>query len=141
MAQKVEVSFVDDIDGSEAEGTVSFALDGTGFEIDLSQRNAARLRDLLAPYVGAARRAGAGARPAGRASTRAATDRAETKAVRAWAESQGLKISARGRISSEVQEAYRNRDAAPAAAEPEVAPPGKSRGRPTALAPAFSGAE
>ncbi|MCW2722442.1 MAG: hypothetical protein JWR81_6264, partial [Pseudonocardia sp.] len=51
------MSFVDDLDGSDAEGTVSFSLDRTEFEIDLSEGNAARLRDVLAPYVGAARRA------------------------------------------------------------------------------------
>jgi len=48
MAQKVDVRFVDDLDGSEASGTVSFALDGRAYEIDLSEENAAKLRDSLA---------------------------------------------------------------------------------------------
>ena len=52
MAQKVNIVLVDDIDGSDAEETVSFALDGRDYEIDLSKKNAARLREVLAPYVG-----------------------------------------------------------------------------------------
>ena len=58
MAQKVDVRFVDDLDGSEASGTVSFALDGRAYEIDLSEENAAKLRDSLATFVAAARRTG-----------------------------------------------------------------------------------
>src|SRR6185503_15570604 len=58
MAQQVNVKFVDDLDGSDATGTVSFALDGRAYEIDLSEDNAARLRDSLASFVGAARKSG-----------------------------------------------------------------------------------
>lgn len=56
MAQRVQIVLVDDLDGSEAQETVRFALDGTSYEIDLSDRNAARLRDGLTMYVGAARK-------------------------------------------------------------------------------------
>ncbi len=63
MAQKVDVRFVDDLDGSEAAGTVTFALDGKAYEIDLSDENAARLRDSLATFVAAARRTGRGLLP------------------------------------------------------------------------------
>ena len=56
MAQKVQTLFVDDIDGSDAEGTVRFGLDGTDYEIDLNAKNAQALRDALARYKGAARR-------------------------------------------------------------------------------------
>ncbi len=63
MAQKIQVLLLDDLDGSEAEGTVRFALDGTEYEIDLNAEHAQALRDALARYVRAARRAG-GRRPA-----------------------------------------------------------------------------
>lgn len=58
MAQRVQVILVDDLDGSEADETVHFSLDGTGYEIDLSRDNASRLRDALTPYLGAARKVG-----------------------------------------------------------------------------------
>ena len=47
MAQKVQVILVDDIDGGEADETVSFSLDGVSYEIDLSESNATELRDAL----------------------------------------------------------------------------------------------
>ena len=58
MAQKVQVLLVDDLDGGEASETVSFALDGNNYEIDLSGKNATELRDSFAKYVGAARKVG-----------------------------------------------------------------------------------
>lgn len=65
MAQKVQTLIVDDLDGSEAEGTLRFGLDSTEYEIDLNAEHAHALRDALACYVGAARRVGDGAwRPA-----------------------------------------------------------------------------
>ena len=62
MAQKVQTLFVDDIDGSAADGMVRFGLDGTDYEIDLNTGHAQALRDALAPYISAARRAGGGTR-------------------------------------------------------------------------------
>ena len=59
MAQKVQTLFVDDLDGSAAEGTVRFGLDGTEYEIDLNTEHAQALRDALARYVSAGRRAAA----------------------------------------------------------------------------------
>ena len=56
MAQVTKVRLVDDIDGSEADESVEFTLDGMSLEIDLSKDNAAKLRDILAPYVAAGRR-------------------------------------------------------------------------------------
>ena len=56
MAQKVHIVLVDDLDGTEATETVSFGLDGTSYEIDLNDKNAAALRDALAGYVGHARK-------------------------------------------------------------------------------------
>ena len=56
MAQKVQILFIDDLDGSAAESTVRFGLDGTEHEIDLNAEHAQQLRDALAFYVRAGRR-------------------------------------------------------------------------------------
>jgi hypothetical protein len=112
MAQKVTVSLVDDMDGSTAAETVEFSLDGVSYEIDLSDANAKKLRDALAGYVSAARRAGGRRRSAGTArragggGARPSVDREQNAAIREWARKQGLKISDRGRIPGEVLEAY-----------------------------------
>jgi hypothetical protein len=99
MAQQVNIVLVDDIDGSAAEETLSFALDGRGYEIDLSVKNAKALRDALAPYVGHARKAGR--RRTGRGGN------GPTPAdIRAWARDNGFDVPDRGRVSSEVREAY-----------------------------------
>jgi hypothetical protein len=109
MAQKVETKLVDDLDGDEAAETVRFALDGRQYEIDLSTANAARLRDQLAEFVAAARRAG-GRRSAGSgAAPRPAEDREHGRAVREWARENGFKISDRGRIPVDVLQAYAER--------------------------------
>jgi hypothetical protein len=110
MAQKIQVLLVDDLDGGSADETVSFALDGSAYEIDLSTDNAAALRDVLANYIGHARKAGrAAARPSAavrpaRSSVRA--DREQTQAIREWARNNGHKVSERGRIPASVIEAY-----------------------------------
>ena len=113
MAQKVDVKYVDDLDGSAASGTVSFALDGRSYEIDLSDDNAARLRDSLASFVAAARRSGTatrrgrGQRGAGEAeSTPTRSSREETAAIRTWARENGHEVSERGRIPKAVVQAY-----------------------------------
>ena len=112
MAQKVDVRFVDDLDGSEASGTVSFALDGRAYEIDLSDDNAARLRDSLAAFVAAARRTGGRRSRGQRSSTSEAPaaparpSREATAAIRTWARENGHEVSERGRIPKAVVEAY-----------------------------------
>ena len=58
MAQRVNIVLVDDIDGSDATETIAFGLDGSSYEIDLNDKNAAKLRDALAGYVGHARKVG-----------------------------------------------------------------------------------
>jgi len=124
MAQITEVRLLDDLDGGEAAESVSFSLDGKSYEIDLSENHAAALRDAFAPFVSSARRAGgttAAARP--RMSTRAGRPRAETAAIREWASANGMEVSARGRISSTVLEAYENRGNATAAAAAPVVEP------------------
>ncbi len=85
MAQKIQTLFIDDIDGSEAEGTVRFALEGAEYEIDLSAEHARALRDALAPLVAAARRAGGSARPPTRSGHREPTGGLNTTEVREWA--------------------------------------------------------
>jgi hypothetical protein len=108
VAQKVQVILVDDIDGGEAIETVSFGLDGTSYEIDLSAGNAAELRDSLAKWVGSARKAGraSSARSSSRGRSSAAADREQTQAIRAWARKQGHKVNDRGRIPADIVAAY-----------------------------------
>jgi hypothetical protein len=106
MAKKVQVLLVDDIDkSSPADETVSFALDGVSYEIDLTAENAGKLRDDLAMWIGHAERTG-GRRSTTRAGGRSAGRTRDLGAVREWARSNGYKVSDRGRISAEVQEAY-----------------------------------
>ena len=112
MAQKIQVLLVDDLDGGTATETVTFGLDGSGYEIDLSSENADKLREVLAPFVGHARRASRVA-PAGRPGTPARParagariDREQTQAIREWARKNGHKVSERGRIPASIFEAY-----------------------------------
>jgi hypothetical protein len=115
MAQKVDVKFIDDLDGSDAAGTVMFALDGRAYEIDLSDDNAARLRDSLASFVAAGRRSGGAPRrgrtPGATADGGSAPSRAnreETAAIRTWARENGHEVSERGRIPKAVVQAYQS---------------------------------
>ncbi len=115
VAQRIETRLVDDLDGSTAVETVRFALEGREYEIDLSEENAARLRDGLAEFVAAARRAGGarrGAAAAQRPAKRGSYDREHAVAVREWARANGFEVSERGRIPSAVVEAYDKRDGA-----------------------------
>lgn len=111
MAQKVQVLLIDDIDGGTADETIPFSLDRSTYEIDLSKKHAAALRDALATYVAHARKAGrnrptpvlGGARHGG---SRASIDREQAKAIRDWARKNGHTVSERGRIAADVVEAY-----------------------------------
>jgi hypothetical protein len=103
MAQRVQVLLVDDIDNSDADETVTFALDGVTYEIDLNKANAAKLRDALAPWVGHARRSG-GRKSTGR--NGGGARRKDVSAIREWARKNGHEVSERGRIPAAVQEAY-----------------------------------
>jgi hypothetical protein len=108
MAQKVQVILVDDVDGGEADETVSFALDGISYEIDVSAANAEAIREALSPWVEHARRVGGRATGRGRsaAKSRPAAERVDMSDVRAWARDHGYQVSDRGRVSSEVRAAY-----------------------------------
>ena len=101
MAQRVRVDLVDDVDGSPAEESVNFALDGVNYVIDLSAENASKLRDALSLWVDHARRTG-GRRTRGRRPTGGPT----ANEVRQWGKSQGYEVSERGRVSNEIREAY-----------------------------------
>jgi hypothetical protein len=107
MAQKVQVILVDDLDGGEAEESVSFSLDGVSYEIDLSSPNAEALREAIAPWVGHARRVGGRAgRGRGPGRPRAAAAKTDLADVRNWARENGYQVSDRGRVSAEVMTAY-----------------------------------
>ena len=115
MAQQTTVRFVDDLDGSEAVGTVTFALNNRAYEIDLSDENTDKLHEALAPFIEHGRKAGG--RSGGRGRTRgqapmtdapARSNREETHAIREWARQHGHKIAIRGRIPTWILAAYRN---------------------------------
>lgn len=110
MAQKVQVELIDDLDSSTADATVSFGLDGKNYEIDLSEANATKLREVLAAYVASARGPGAERkrRSSNESTGHAAVDRVQNQAIRDWARKRGLKVSGRGRIAAGVLAAYHN---------------------------------
>ena len=106
MAKKVTVTLVDDFDGEgAADETVEFGLDGVSYEIDLSSKNAAKLREDLKQWVDAGRRVG-GRHSAGAGRGRAAIDREQSAAIRDWARRNGHNVSTRGRIPADVIDAF-----------------------------------
>ncbi|QAY60724.1 Lsr2 family protein [Microbacterium protaetiae] len=109
MARKIVHQLVDDIDGTVLEPgqgqTVLFSLDGVAYEIDLTDQNAATLRDALSSYVSAAR-AVSGSRTRRSSAGRGGSGRRDLAAVRAWAKQNGHKVSDRGRVPQVVLDAY-----------------------------------
>ncbi|KAF4410319.1 MULTISPECIES: Lsr2 family protein [Streptomyces] len=108
MAQKVQVLLVDDLDGGEADETVTFALDGKTYEIDLTTANAEKLRGLLEPYTKSGRRTG-GRASASRGKARSGSgggSNQDTAKIRAWAKENGYEVNDRGRVPATVREAY-----------------------------------
>lgn len=112
MAQRTILELVDDLDGGNADETVTFSLDGVEFEIDLSADNAARLRDALAEYVGHARRVGGRKQRGAGIQKPTSNGKPDTQAVREWARSQGETVAERGRVPQALvirfQEAHAN---------------------------------
>ena len=102
MAQKIQTLFIDDLDGTEAEGTVRFGLDRAEYEIDLNAEHAKALRDALARYVSAARPASGAARRPARNGRRASAAGLNTTEVREWAKAQGIDVKDRGRVPAEL---------------------------------------
>ena len=117
MAQKTIVQFTDDLDGSEASQTVEFGYQGKTYKLDLNDKNAAEFEEALAPYIAAAQQADGA--PAGRGGRGRARQSAaprqrsgegrdyDPKAVREWAQSQGLEVPARGRIPGKLIEQFK----------------------------------
>ena len=97
------VQLTDDFDGSEAVETISFAFEGTEYEVDLSEENAAHFREAIGEYADVARVVGGRSR---RGRSARSTGKRDTRAIRAWAQENGYEVSARGRISRDVVEAY-----------------------------------
>ena len=112
MARQVITVLTDDLDGSDAERSVEFGLDGVTYTIDLSEKNVGKLRKALDPYIAAGHRVGRGpAGDRGGLRTRTATgagrsSRDQNQAVRAWAAKNGYQVSERGRIPVSVAAAF-----------------------------------
>jgi hypothetical protein len=103
MAQRVSVALEDDLDGGPADETVRFGVGTTEYEIDLSEKNAVKLRKRLAPFVENARKVGRG-QP--RRAARTAVSRQHSADIRAWALGHGITISEGGRIPASVVAQY-----------------------------------
>ena len=113
MAKQVITLLTDDIDGGEADRTVEFGLDGVNYTIDLSEKNAGKLRKALDPFLNAATRVGRSTAPSpARRNAPASTGRAsrdQNQAIREWAGKNGYEVSERGRIPSSIVEAYHSK--------------------------------
>jgi Lsr2 len=105
MVRQVVVTLVDDLDGGSGAETVRFALDGHDYEIDLTERNAARLRDDLQRFTKAGRRVG-GKANGGRPPSGRSDDRGRNAQIRAWAAGQNIIVAPQGRIPAGVRAAY-----------------------------------
>lgn len=107
MAKQVSVLMVDDLDGtSTADTTITYSFDGTHYEIDLSTKNADMFRKQLRDWIDHSRAVQAPVNRRGRRISSASEDFA---AIREWAATEGIKVSPRGRIKSEIVAAYHNR--------------------------------
>lgn len=134
MARQIIHKLVDDIDGGEANETVTFALDGRNYTIDLCEKNAGVLREVFAPYVAAGTRAGRGT-GSWRGASAQRSGRADNKAVRKWAAANGYELSDRGRIPLDVVDAFESARKRPAAAAGKPArQPGEAVSEPDKVA-------
>src|SRR5215210_4405981 len=102
MGKKEVVTITDDIDGRAGAETVSFAYAGRSYEIDLGEKNKAKLEKALEPFIGAARKVGgnqvAARKPSGRLASRPTSSGLDLNAVRRWAAEQGIEVAKRGRM-------------------------------------------
>ena len=105
MARKTFVELIDDLDGSKAEETVSFSLDGVAYEIDLSVENAERLRSEIGNWTAQDRRV-AGRRIRGTGAATSTGGSNDSSKIRQWARENGREVSDRGRIPEELRQAY-----------------------------------
>jgi hypothetical protein len=109
MARQIITVLTDDLDGGDADRTVEFGLDGVSYTIDLSEKNAGKLRKSLEPYLAVAAKAGRSTGRGGAAGPSRVSSRETNQAIREWAAKNGWAVSERGRIPSSVVEAYNNR--------------------------------
>jgi hypothetical protein len=112
MATRTITEFIDDLTGQPGEDVkaVEFSIDGTSYTIDLAGDNAARFRDNLSPYITAGRKTIGKASSVRLGAAPAKRDKAQTKAIRDWARTNGYQISDRGRIPTQVEHAYNSND-------------------------------
>jgi hypothetical protein len=103
MASRTIILLEDDVDGSKAEETIEFGIDGTTYAIDLSDSNAKKLRGALDGYINKARKVSGK-----RSTSRKTSSEVDLRAVRAWAASNGIELSSRGRVPTSVLEQYRS---------------------------------
>ncbi|WP_250002106.1 Lsr2 family protein [Actinoplanes sp. M2I2] len=110
MAKQTITVLTDDLDGGDADHTIEFGLDGVNYTIDLSEKNAGKLRKALDPYLTVAskisRTAGNGRAATRPAAAPARANRDQNQAIRAWASKNGYEVSERGRIPSSIVEAF-----------------------------------
>jgi hypothetical protein len=111
VAKRTISMLIDDLDGGEADETVTFGIDGVQYQIDLSAKNATKMREALAHYIDAGTRVGRRLPPTVRLSTGrgrapATVDRDQNRAIRQWAQSKGIEVSDRGRIKQEIVDRY-----------------------------------
>lgn len=125
MAQRTIIQLTDDLDGKtipDGKGeTIRFSLDQTDYEIDLNDKNGQALRDAIGKYVAAARRVsgstssgggrGAGGRRGSALNGTSPVRDYDPKAVRAWAETQGIEVSQRGRVPADLIAKFQAADA------------------------------
>jgi hypothetical protein len=104
MAKQIIETLIDDIDGSPANSSVTFEVDGLSYTIDLNDKHENELRTKLGPFLEVARkvRPARGSRPTGRT----VGDKERNTAIREWALSEGVELPSRGRIAGAVQDAY-----------------------------------
>src|SRR3954470_11782731 len=107
MATKTVIVLVDDLTGGPADTTVTFGIDHTEYEIDLSESNAGELREAFSRYVQAARKVSASGGRRGAQPAKPAYSGFDPAAVRAWAKARGIEVSSRGRVKADVVERYR----------------------------------
>ena len=107
MAKKTIVEWVDDIDGTAAAETLTFTIDGSSYEIDLSEKNADKLRSVMGGWIEASRRSTNNRVRA----VHTKDDPAEATKARKWAIDNGFEVGPRGRLRTEVIDAYRSRTA------------------------------
>ena len=113
MAKQIVTLLTDDIDGSKADRTVEFSIDGVSYTIDLSDKNAGKLRKALDPYLAAASRIGrnstARITPRSAAPAPSRANRDQNQAIREWANKNGYEVSERGRIPTSIVEAFHSK--------------------------------